>query len=135
MLKKLIVIVALLMTTTFALFADATTSNMYYQTLRIAKIYPMQEGYRVIYITPVGTLHDLYLPMAWFGTGDSKAILIAGNNPTYPYLSIYWKDDKFAYIKLYVKNDPADPTWGETPPGFDAKGKFPTDGSLTVQWQ
>ncbi len=135
MLKKLIIILVLVTTTTFALFADTKTSDLYYQTLRIAKIYPMREGYRVIYITPVGTMHDLYVPMSWFGTGTSKAILIAGNNPTYPYLSIYWKNDQFDYIKLYVKSDPADPSWGSIPPGFNPQGKFPTNGSLTIQWQ
>jgi hypothetical protein len=134
-LKKLILVIVLVSTTTFALFANTTTSNLYYQTLRIEKIYPMRAGYRVIYITPVGTLHDLYVPMSWFGTGDGKAVLIAGDNPTYPYLAIYWKNDKFDYIKLYVKNDPADPSWGEIPPGFDLQGKFPTNGTLKIQWR
>ena len=119
---------------TFTLFAETTTSPLYYKILRIEKIYPMQEGYRVVYLTPVGTLHDLYIPMSWFGTGTSKAVLITGDNPTYPYLAVYWDNDKFDYVKVYVKSDPADPSWGETPPGYSAKGKFPTNGTLQIQW-
>jgi len=134
-LKKLILTIVLLSTTTFALFADTTTSTMYYQTLRILKIFPMQEGYQVRYLTPVGTVRDLYVPISWFGTGTSKAILIAGTDPSYPYLAIYWNNDKFDYIKLYVKSDPADPTWGEVPQGYNAQGKFPTNGALNIQWQ
>lgn len=133
--KKLILALVLVSTTTFALFADTTTSTMYYQTLRILKIYPMQEGYQVRYISPVGTVHDLYVPISWFGTGTSKAILIAGTDPSYPYMSIYWDNDKFAYVKLYVNSNPADPSWGEAPQGYNPKDKFPTNGSLSIQWQ
>lgn len=133
--KKLVLILVLMASTTFGLVAETVTSPLYYQVLRIAKIYPMSGGYRVLYYTPVGTVHNLYIPLSWFSGANSKAVIITGNDPAYPYLAVYWKNDKFDFVKLYVQSNPSDPSWGMLPPGFDVKGKFPTDGQLTIKWQ
>lgn len=122
-------------TPALSLFAETTTSPLYYQTLKIAKIYPMEQGYRVVYRTPVGTLRVVYIPMSWFGSSSSKAVLIPGNNPAYPYMAVYWNKGKFDFVKLYVKSNPDDSSWGSLPPGFNTKGKFPTNGKLTIQWK
>lgn len=134
MLKKIILAVVVLSTVTFALSADTKTSTMYYQTLRILKIYPMKAGYQVAYLTPVGTVHDTYIPISWFGTGTGKAVLVAGQDPAYPYMAVYWNNDKFDYVILYVKSNPSDSSWGEVPQGYDPVSKFPTNGQLSLKW-
>ena len=135
MFKKTIVALFLFLATTFALFAETTESTLFYESLQIVKIYSMQQGYRIIYRDPGGNLHDLYIPISWFGTGTSKAILLSGDDAAYPYFSAFWLNGKFAYIKIYVKPSYNDPSWGILPPGFDASGKFPANGTLAIQWQ
>lgn len=134
MLKKTILALVLLTAGTFAAVAQSTQSPLFYESFSIIKIYSMQEGYRVIYRDPGGALQDLYVPISWFGTGTSKAVLISGESRSYPYFSIYWLNGKFDYIKLYVKASYDDPSWGILPLGFDATGKFPQNGTLTIQW-
>lgn len=135
MLRKIILLMVLLSGATFTVFANTIESPLFYESLPIVKIYSMSEGYRIIYQSPDGTTHDLYVPISWFGTQSGKAILIAGSDLSYPYMSVFYLNGKFDYIKIYVKSSYNDPSWGILPPGFDAKGKFPTDNTLSIKWQ
>ena len=103
MLKKIILAVVVLSTVTFALSADTKTSTMYYQTLRILKIYPMKAGYQVAYLTPVGTVHDTYIPISWFGTGTGKAVLVAGPHTPHPHHARYMDKEKLDPRLLYLQ--------------------------------
>jgi hypothetical protein len=126
---------ALLSAGTVTLFANTIESPLFYETLRIVKVYVMQEGYRAVYLDPDGVAHDAYIPMSWFAPQTHKAFLITGQDPAYPYMAIYYLNGKFDYVKLYVQSSYNDPSWGILPPSFDPKGKFPTNGTLTIKWQ
>ena len=91
----------------------------------IAKIWLHPLGYKVIFLKGDADVGEIYLPLNWFGNGpSSKADLTYGNDPGYPYFSIFWADCKFDHISLHVMASFTHPTWGEIEAVNDMKGKF-----------
>ncbi len=130
--KKIVLSVVLLIFASAVVFADQ--SDMYVRTLHIAKIYPTRDGYRVVYRMDDGLFSDFYVPMSWFDPSVGKAELVVGPDPSYPYFSIFWQDGKFDFVRLYVRVDPNDPSWGTLPGDFDLQGKFNIT-TLDLKWQ
>ncbi len=108
--KKLIGIVVLLLVLGAALYADE--SKMFVVTKLITRIYTHRLGFKVVYLKNDLTLGEFYVPMEWFDKAGGKGVLVRGDDPTYPYFSVFWYEGKFHSIKLYVKSDLADETWG-----------------------
>ena len=131
--KKVIIAAVLAVFASAVLFADAQP-NMYVKTVPIVKIYAMKEGYRIVYRMTDLNLSEFYVPLSWFDPSVGKAVLVIGDDPTYPYFSIFWKDGKYDFVRLYVKRDQNDPSWGLSPAGFDTQGKFNID-TLDLKWQ
>ena len=87
------------------------TSAFYPVRLDIVKVYSHADGYRVIYRKGSAGVADVYIPARWFVSGG-KAELVRGNDPSYPYMTVFYKNGKFDHLRLYVLADQNDSTWG-----------------------
>jgi len=132
-LKKITLLTVLLIFAATVLYADTTESDLYYKTKPIAKIYVTNYGYRIVYQMSDLKMAEFYVPMAWFNPSVGKAILISGNDTAYPYFSIFWKNNKFDYIKIYVRSNMDDPSWGVSSSNADPSKYDVT--TLDLKWQ
>lgn len=108
----------------FAAAADAPVPTFFVKTMPIAKIYTYSLGFEVVYIKSDLSIGRFYVPIGWFDQAGGKGVLIKGSDPSYPYFSIFWKNGKFDYIKLYVKSDLKDPSWGTLTPSTGLAAEF-----------
>ncbi|HTX71320.1 MAG TPA: hypothetical protein VMC79_00705 [Rectinemataceae bacterium] len=127
--KRNVIVFILLVILAAGLAAD--TSAFYPVRLDVVKVFTHSEGYRVVYRKGYGDFADLYVPVGWFKTTTdssgtlhpAKAVLVRGDDPSYPYAIVYYKDGKFDHLLLFVKSDPHDPMFGMLAPDEGA-GKF-----------
>jgi hypothetical protein len=101
------------------------TSAFYPVRLDVVKVYSHADGYRVIYRKGSASVADVYIPARWFVSGG-KAELVRGNDPSYPYMTVFYKNGSFDHLRLYVLADQNDSTWGLLSPA-DGAGKFNSD--------
>ncbi len=123
--KKIVAILVLLTVT--ALFAFAEESEYFVKTVPITKVYLYKEGYRVLFLKGDLSFGEIYLPVEWFNEAGGKGELVLGTDPSYPYVSIFWKGGTFDHIRLYLVKDMRDPTWGEARITEEVKARFKVD--------
>jgi hypothetical protein len=104
---------------------SAETSAFYPVRVDVVKVYSHADGYRVIYRKGSADVGAVYLPARWFVPGG-KAELVRDNDPSFPYITIFYKDGKFDHLRLYVLANQKDETWGILNPAEGA-GKFNSD--------
>ncbi|MDR0707116.1 MAG: hypothetical protein LBF60_04480 [Treponema sp.] len=119
----------------FAQDAQDSSGDFYYVKVPIAKIYSYSKGYVVTYnVGTYGTeLDTVYIPTSWFSTKENKAVLIEMKaTPVVPNITVYYRDGAFAHVKLYVKANYSDPSWGYMPLQVNLDDRFEnvTDVSL-----
>jgi len=98
----------------------AAESPMYAKAVPIQKITSHEKGYRVTYFTSHGDLKTIYIALEWFyqvsdyktSDGFVKAEIVRGNGASYPYMEIFWKDGKFHHLRLFVRSNYDDRSWG-----------------------
>jgi hypothetical protein len=95
-----------------ATFGQEQETKVYVKSVAILKILSCSEGYKVLYMQSDMQVGELYLPLVWFGKAGGKAEMVFGKDPSYPYFSVFYKDGKFDFIRLYVIDDVKDLTWG-----------------------
>jgi len=120
--KKSILIVLLLACITFGLAAEEST--LFVRTVPISRVYLYQEGYRVVYVKNDLNFGEIFLPISWFTMAGGKGEQVLGDDPAFPYFSVFWKDGEFSHIRLYLKKDLRDPSWGEALYREDIVSKF-----------
>jgi hypothetical protein len=99
--------------------AEKTSGGGYYfQTARIICVYPAEEGYVVDYGVGLNSTHRVYIPMSWTQmqpgqTSQVKCEVVElKNNKELPSMSVFFKDGKFVYVKLYLRTNRSDQSWG-----------------------
>jgi len=107
--KRIGIVALLLAVVSIVLIAE--TSAFYPVRVDVVKIYSHSDGLRVIYQKIGSGVADVYLPLKWFVPGG-KAELVRANDPSYPYMSVFYKEGKFDHLRLYAKEDYRDPSWG-----------------------
>lgn len=123
--RPLILAAAALLIAAATVLAQQTDPDAFVKTVRIGRIYTHPLGYRIIYLKSGSEWGEMYIPIGWFSTsGLGKAEAVWGNDPAYPYLSIYYANGKFERIRLYLRSDPRDPSWGTIDPGLDLSKQF-----------
>ncbi len=105
-------------------FTQSKDDDIYVKTVPIVKIYAHRLGYKILFLKSNLELGTIYVPIKWFEHSGGKAEIIWGDSPDYPYLSIFWRNGKFDYIKIYVKESLRDPTWGVLSEGPGVEKKF-----------
>jgi hypothetical protein len=105
-----------------ALVLAAETSTFYPVRVDVVKVFSHAEGYRVIYRKGSSDFAVIDIPIRWFVSGG-KAELFRANDPSFPYMTVFYKSGKFDHLRLYVQADQKDDTWGVLPPE-QGRGKF-----------
>lgn len=112
--NRALTILILLITT--ILLSSATTSPYYTKSVVITKVFPHKLGYKVFYMANDLVNREAYLPNSMFGeqkSGDTeRSRIFSGYDKAYPYMTIFWRDGVFSHVKLYIKSDYGDTTWG-----------------------
>ena len=112
----------------FAQEAYSSTTNpkdAYYKVVPVMKVWMHQLGYMLQYLTSKSQVAQMYIPLTWFNQGvNSKADIIYGNEPGYPYVTIFWVDGKFDHVNLYVLNSYDSLTWGVLNQAADLTSQF-----------
>jgi hypothetical protein len=103
----------------------AADSAFYPVRVDVVKVFSHGDGFKVIYRKGTMDVGAVYLPARWFVPGG-KAELVRANDPSFPYMSVFYKDGKFDHLRLYVIADQRDLMWGVLPPDEGA-GKFTSD--------
>ena len=124
----LILTVLLFLGVSFGVFA--VESEYYARTVYIEKVYPHKLGYKILYTNSKLDLVEAYLPHSWFSQSSSlskdvlaKGELMTGSDTAYPYMVIFWKNGKFSHVRLYLKTDFNDLSYG-TLSGENIDAKF-----------
>lgn len=112
--RKILIIGLLLYLLVAVVSLFAQESQLFVKSVPIQKVYPHKDGYRVVYIKNNLNLGVAYFPMDWFyGEGAArKGEVLYGNDPAYPYVSIFWEDGEFHHVRLYLIPNKAHPSWG-----------------------
>ncbi|MDR0600486.1 MAG: hypothetical protein LBG84_10480 [Treponema sp.] len=106
-------------------WGPANTSELYYVTVHVEKVYPARLGYMVVYRVGVNQVATAYVPYTWFHGTDKKAALIQyGDGQHRASMSIYYKEKAFHLVKLYVPKRPSDLAWGSLLPGTNLDDRF-----------
>jgi hypothetical protein len=121
--KRIGIAIVLLAVVSIAAFAE--TSVFYPVRVDVVKVYSHADGFRVLYRKGSVDVTDVYLPMKWFVPGG-KAELVRADDPSYPYMTVFYKEGKFDHLRLYVKENSRDETWGILDPSAGV-GKFDID--------
>jgi len=112
---------------------SAQSSDMYVKSVPISKVYNLKLGFRIVYMKSNTQMQVFYVPDTWFETAAitgsaPKAEVIYGNEDAYPYFSIFWANGKFDHIRLYLKSNLEDPSWGGINPAWgNLDDKFKVD--------
>jgi hypothetical protein len=118
--KRILIAAILLVLLTTPLVSQ--TSEYYPIRVDVIKVYSHAEGMRVIYRSGSTGFADAYIPASWF-TAGGKAELVSANDPSYPYMTVFYKNGAFSHVRLYVKASTSDSSWGVLPPEA-GRGKF-----------
>jgi hypothetical protein len=136
--KRIAFVLVLSMLVGAGLAAD--TSAYYPVRLDVQKVYTHADGFRVLFRSGYSGVNDVYLPIKWFKTTtdssgklvSAKAEIVRGNDPSFPYMVLFYKDGKFDHLRLYVQDNVRDPMWGVLSPS-EGSGKFTAD-DLTIKF-
>jgi hypothetical protein len=104
--------IACLLLLTLAFLAFGQEPQVYVKSVPILKILSHPEGYKVLYMRSDMKVDELYIPLRWLGKTGGKAEIVFGDDPSFPYFSVFYRDGKFDFIRLYVIDDVRDVTWG-----------------------
>ncbi len=105
-------------------------SSYSYRNIAIEKIYPHQLGYVISYRKGPSEFANAYLPLTWFAQSAGKGELIhLGIGKMWPYLTVYFKDDKFSHVRLYVR-DYSHSSWGRLPINANLDSNFDVEEVL-----
>jgi len=121
--KRTAIVLVLLAITAVGLAAE--TSAFYPVRVDVVKVYTHGDGLLVVYRKGSVDVGQCYLPARWFISGG-KAELVRGQDPSFPFMSVFYKDGKFDHLRLYVNADSRDTMWGVLSPQ-DGAGKFDSD--------
>jgi hypothetical protein len=103
----------------------AVDSAFYPVRVDVVKVFSHGDGFKVVYRKGSADVGAVYLPARWFVPGG-KAELVRANDPSFPYMTLFYKDGKFDHLRIYVLADQKDETWGVLTPAEGA-GKFTAD--------
>ncbi|MCL1928670.1 MAG: hypothetical protein FWG07_07775 [Treponema sp.] len=94
-------------------WGPANTSDLYYINVPIEKVYPYRLGYVVLFRKGNNSLGRAYIPYEWFKFTVRKADLVQlGDGPTWPCMSVFYKEGAFYGVRLYVAKRQSHITWG-----------------------
>jgi hypothetical protein len=111
------------------------SSEYYYVSIRLEKVYPSKDGYILQYRKGVNELGRVAVPNDWFTFAASKAELLKlppGKN--WPTMTVFYKNGEFSHVRLYVHRSKAHPTWGNIPQNADVSSYFAEPENFKIEF-
>ncbi len=126
----------IMMMTPAVLFAETELSNLYAKTAFISKIYPHQDGYKVVYVKSNMDLGVFYVPIEWFQEAGGKAEILYGSSSSFPYFTAYYNHEEgsFDHIRLYVHDDINNFSWGSFDRTAEVADRFTGVETLEIDY-
>ncbi len=116
-----------------AAFGQEQDANVYVKSVPILKILTSSAGYKVLYVKSDMQVGEIYLPLSWFGKAGGKAEIVFGRDPAYPYFSVFYRDGKVDFIRLYVLDNVGDVSWGILKRSEEEFNRFKVD-TLKIEY-
>lgn len=88
------------------------TSSMTYQSATILKIYDAPNSYFVMYQSGEWDIAKVAFPKEWFSQLDNRAKLRTLPVKFGSFMTVFYEDGKFSYVKLSVPANRSDSIWG-----------------------
>ena len=111
----------------------ANISELYYINVPVEKVYPYRLGYVVLFRKGNNELGRAYIPYEWFRYNVQKAQLVQlGDGPTWPSMTVFYKEGAFYSVKLYVSKRPSHLTWGNIPSNVNLDAHFQNVESIDL---
>lgn len=108
-------------------------SELYYINVPIEKVYPYRLGYVVLFRKGNNELGRAYIPYEWFRVNVKKAELVQlGDGPTWPSMSVFYKEGAFYAVRLYVAKRASHLTWGNIPSNVNLDDRFQNVESIDL---
>jgi hypothetical protein len=107
--------------------------KVYVKTVPILKILSHSEGYKILYQKSDMKVGEFYLPHNWFNKSGGKGEIIFGKDPSFPYFSVFYRDGKFDFIRVYAVEDVKDLSWGVLRKTEAANAAFNVD-TLNIEY-
>ena len=123
---------ALLLMLAVAVFGQEQP-QVYVKSVPILKIFSHPEGYKILYMKSDMKVGELYVPHRWLSKSGGRAEIVYGKDSSYPYFSVFYRDGKFDFIRLYVIEDVHDLTWGILKKTEASNAAFGGD-TLTIEY-
>jgi hypothetical protein len=133
MTMKRAVPILLLLLLALGAFGQEQDTKVYVKTVPILKILTCSAGYKVLYVKSDMQVGEIYLPLSWFGKAGGQAEIVFGKDPSYPYFSVFYKDGKFDFIRLYLIDDVKDLSWGILKKTEEELNRFKVD-TLKIEY-
>jgi hypothetical protein len=109
----------------FAQTASGNPKDAYNKVVPLTKVWMHPLGYLLQFFNSKSQIAEIYVPLTWFNKGvESKADIVYGAQPSYPYASIFWVDGKFDHIIIYAWRSYDVPSWGVLENVTDRTAKF-----------
>ena len=105
----------------------ADVPDMFVKTMPITKVYTHRLGFKVLYLKNNLTFGEIYVPLKWFDEAGGKGVMIKGNDASYPYFSIFWREGEFDSIKIYVPSNLQHEAWGQLSLSAAVDSRFDID--------
>jgi hypothetical protein len=113
-------------------------AGSYYVNVPIVMIYPYAKGYVVKYHTGVRyeSLATAYMPNEWFAPGEGRKGTIVNLKPgtVKPSFTVIYKDGAFDHVKLYLKKDRKDSSWGYMPLSMNIDDRFENVTDIKIEY-
>ena len=139
--KKLIITLLFLtvLAAGISLFAQTIapehSSEFYYVNVHLEKVYPTRFGYILMYRKGVNDLGRVVVPNEWFTRAGSLSELITlPKGPSWPSLTVFYKDGEFSHLRLYVHSSRAHTTWGNVPLNADVASLFENVETIHIEY-
>lgn len=133
-----LVILAVLIATVGAFSASAqeeTTQRSGFGavTVYLQRVYPHRQGFKVTYNRTDLYPAEAYIPADWFVASAGRAELIETSNRSVPYMTVFYRDGAFDFVRLYVHPSRSHVSWGALPDGTDLSEEFGIE-TLEIQY-
>lgn len=102
-------------------------SQYYVKSLVITQVALGSNGYKVTYLNGRGRLHNVYLPLEWFGGSAGKGERIDTWASSAPFMQVYYLDGSFSHVRLFLIPSFDHVTWTAMDSEDDTESNFSSE--------
>ena len=103
---------------------ETEDSTVFPVTVPVLQVYQHRLGYWAVYQKSDLTPGQAFLPFSWFRSASGQGEIQFVNHPAAPYMTVYYRDGEFSYVRLVVPRNRQDRAWHVVPSGLDLTQEF-----------